>query len=260
MKGKRIFYSELSYLLGIVILTLGNTLMERASFGLSMVVAPAYLLHLKISTFLPFFTFGMAGYTLQVFLLIGLSIVMKKVKKGYFLSFLTAVLYGFVLDAWMSVIALIPFTGTVARLLFFVFGLAITAFGVSLLFHTYFPPEAYDLIVKELAGKFGVLYAAVEKTADSKGVIHIISNANYAAQLNAVLSAMSYPMFGKGKAEESPKKEKPRSPPEKSSGEHATGCSVQKKENKPSVREHLEKLRETAKVRDKPQKTREKQR
>ena len=123
------------------------------------------------------------------------------------------------------------------------------------------PIRAEDMSrFKELAGKFGVLYAAVEKTADSKGVIHIISNANYAAQLNAVLSAMSYPMFGKGKAEESPKKEKPRSPPEKSSGEHATGCSVQKKEDKPSVREHLEKLRETAKVRDKPQKTREKQR
>ncbi len=175
MKGKRIFYSELSYLLGIVILTLGNTLMERASFGLSMVVAPAYLLHLKISTFLPFFTFGMAGYTLQVFLLIGLSIVMKKVKKGYFLSFLTAVLYGFVLDAWMSVIALIPFTGTVARLLFFVFGLVITAFGVSLLFHTYFPPEAYDLIVKELAGKFAKPIGRVKTVYDlSSCVIAVI--------------------------------------------------------------------------------------
>ena len=154
MKGKRIFYCELSYFLGVVILALGNTFMERASFGLSMVVAPAYLLHLKISEFLPFFSFGMAGYTLQVFLLIGLSIVMRRVKKGYFLSFLTAVLYGFVLDGLMSLVALIPFTGIAARLIFFVLGLLVSAFGVSLLFHTYFPPEAYDLIVKDLAKKF----------------------------------------------------------------------------------------------------------
>lgn len=175
MKGKRIFYSELSYFLGIVVLALGNTLMERASFGLSMVVAPAYLLHIKISEVLPFFTFGMAGYTFQVLLLIGLSIVMKKVKKGYFLSFLTAVLYGFVLDGWMSLIALIPFTGTVARLIFFVLGLVITAFGVSLLFHTYFPPEAYDLIVKELAQKFGKPIGKVKTVYDlSSCVIAVI--------------------------------------------------------------------------------------
>ena len=123
------------------------------------------------------------------------------------------------------------------------------------------PIRAEDMTrFKELAGKFGVLYAAVEKKADSKGVVHIISNANYAAQLNAVLSAMSYPMFGKGKAEESPKKETPRSPPERNSVGHGTGFSAQTKDDKPSVREHLEKLREAAKVRDKPQKIREKQR
>ena len=61
MKGKRVFYCELSYLFGMLILAFGNAFMEKADFGMSMVVAPAYLLHLLVSKFLPFFTFGMAG-------------------------------------------------------------------------------------------------------------------------------------------------------------------------------------------------------
>ena len=45
MKGKRTFYTEVAYILGIVVLAAGNALMEKANLGMSMVVAPAYLLH-----------------------------------------------------------------------------------------------------------------------------------------------------------------------------------------------------------------------
>ena len=62
MKNKRICSAELAYVLGIVILAFGTALMERAGFGMSMVVAPAYLLHLKLSQTLPWFTFGVSEY------------------------------------------------------------------------------------------------------------------------------------------------------------------------------------------------------
>lgn len=55
MKDKKTFYTELSYLLGILILALDTAFMERADFGVSMVVAPAYILHLKISQILQCF-------------------------------------------------------------------------------------------------------------------------------------------------------------------------------------------------------------
>ena len=57
---QRIFYTEACYLIGIVTMALGTAMMTLADFGVSMVVAPAYLLHLKISEYLPFFSFGMA--------------------------------------------------------------------------------------------------------------------------------------------------------------------------------------------------------
>ena len=96
MKGKRIFYCEIAYAIGIVVLAFGTAFMERADFGMSMVVAPAYLIHLKVSQFIPFFSFGMAEYVLQAALLISLSFVMRKVKKSYLLSFATAVVYAFI--------------------------------------------------------------------------------------------------------------------------------------------------------------------
>ena len=47
-------------ILRIVILALGTALMEHADFGVSMVVAPAYLVHLKLRQTITFFSFGMA--------------------------------------------------------------------------------------------------------------------------------------------------------------------------------------------------------
>ncbi|MBE5772279.1 MAG: hypothetical protein E7336_13050, partial [Clostridiales bacterium] len=62
---KNTFFTEAAYFLGMILLAVGTALMERADFGMSMVVAPAYILQLKISEFLPFFSFGMAEYMLQ---------------------------------------------------------------------------------------------------------------------------------------------------------------------------------------------------
>ena len=86
---KRIFYTEAAYICGIIILALGTALMERADFGVSMVVAPAYLIHLKVSELLPFFSFGMSEYVFQAVLLVLLSLVMGKLKKEEIYGFRT---------------------------------------------------------------------------------------------------------------------------------------------------------------------------
>ena len=153
MKQRRIFYSEYAYAAGIAALAIGTALMERADFGMSMVVVPAYLLHLKISQTLPFYTFGTSEYVLQAFLLAALSLLLRRFKISYLFSFVTAVLYGFTLDASIYLVGLIPFYGIPARVVYYLMGLLVCAFGVSLLFHTYLPPEAYELFVKELSAR-----------------------------------------------------------------------------------------------------------
>ena len=161
MKGKRILYCELAYFLGIIVLAFGTALMEKADFGISMVVAPAYLIHLKVSEYVPFFSFGMSEYVFQAVVLVLLSFVMRKFKKSYILSFATAFLYGTVLDISISIVALFPYSGIFWRVFLYITGLIICAIGVALLLHTYFPPEAYELVVKELSAKFN---ATVGKT------------------------------------------------------------------------------------------------
>jgi uncharacterized membrane protein YczE len=153
---KHTFYTEFAYFFGILILALGTAFMEAADFGVSMIVAPAYLLHLKLSQVLPFFTFGMAEYTLQAVLLLLLIAVLRRFKVSYLFSFVTAVIYGLVLDLNMAAVSLIPCETIPVRVIFYIVGMILGSIGVSLFFHTYISPEVYELFVKEASAKYGV--------------------------------------------------------------------------------------------------------
>lgn len=166
MKTKKVCFTELAYVFGILILAIGTAMMEKADFGMSMVVAPAYLLHLKLSQIFPFFSFGMAEYVFQAFLLIVLSIVLRRFKRSYLLSFVTAVIYGLVLDGAMLAIGLLPGDSIVLRIVWFVAGMVLCSVGVALLFHTYIAPEAYELFVKELAETHGWSIGTVKTVYD----------------------------------------------------------------------------------------------
>ena len=154
MKKKAVFSTELAYVLAILTMALGAALTVEADFGVSMVVAPAYLLHLKISQYLPFFTFGMAEYATQAVALLLLALVLRKFKLSSLLSFATAVLYGLALDLAIWLVGFLPWEGLAWRIVCYVLGLPICSMGVSLFFHTYLPPEAYELFVRELAMNF----------------------------------------------------------------------------------------------------------
>jgi uncharacterized membrane protein YczE len=78
---------------------------------------------------------------------------MGKGKIGYLLSFATAFFYGILLDGSMELVGLLPVQGIWWRLALYGVGLFTCSVGVALLFHTYFPPEAYELFVKELSQK-----------------------------------------------------------------------------------------------------------
>ena len=153
---KRIFYTEFAYLFGVIVLAFGTALMEKADFGMSMVVAPAYILHLKISQFLPFFSFGMAEYSLQAVIILLMVLILRKFKISYLFSFITAVFYGFALDFFMILAVNLPADNIYLRLIYYVVGMAIGAISISALFHTYISPEAYELFVKEVSSKFGI--------------------------------------------------------------------------------------------------------
>ena len=172
---KKTFYTEAVYLIGLAMLALSTAMMSAADFGVSMVVAPAYLVYLRVSEFWPFFTFGMAEYLLQLVLIIILACTLRRVKLSYALSFATAVFYGFMLDGFVSLIALLPLELLAVRIPLFVVGMLFCACGVALLFNTYVPPEAYELIVKEFSTHFRQPIARVKTVYDCSSCLLAIA-------------------------------------------------------------------------------------
>lgn len=179
--------TEIAYLLGLALLALATAMMERADLGMSMVVAPAYLVYRLLSPTLSFFTFGMAEYLLQGLLLVGMMLVLRQYRLSYLFSFVTAVLYGLMLDGCVWLVSFLPQTLAVQwwmRLLLYGLGMGICALSVALLFRTYLSPEVYELLVKEVAGKYG------KKVERVKLVYDCISC--------AVALGMSFAWFGFG--------------------------------------------------------------
>jgi len=97
---------------------------------------------------------------------------------------------------------------------------------------------------QKLAKEYGVLYFIAQKKNNETGIVDVVSNQNYAAQLNAVFQAMGYPIPNR---EEQPvKKAEARAPQERSSPERGNGLTQEKTAEKPSVRGRLAALQEAS--------------
>ena len=164
---KKKFYCEVSYLMGLVLLAFGASLMTRADFGLSMIVAPAFI----ISEFFSFMTFGMAEYLFQALLLILLVVFVRRFKFTYLLSFLTAVCYGLMLDGCLYLLAFLGEINIAVRIMFYLIGLFATSLGVAFMFHTYISAEVYELFVKEATERFGWKIGVVKTVYDCTSLV-----------------------------------------------------------------------------------------
>lgn len=155
---KKVIGSEIAYLVAIILLALAVAVLSSSGFGVSMIVAPAYILSLKLD----FLTFGQAEYVIQAVLFVVFCCVMKKFKAVYLSSFVTCLIYG----AFLDLIRLIPCFNTeitkpetvniVLRVLMFAFGAVLTSFSIALFYKTYLYPQVYDFFVKGVSEKFGI--------------------------------------------------------------------------------------------------------
>ena len=62
----------------------------------------------RVSPVWSFVTFGMAEYCLHAVLLLAMCLLLRRFRVSYLFSFVTAVVYGFVLDAFMVLGAMLP--------------------------------------------------------------------------------------------------------------------------------------------------------
>ena len=182
------FPSEIAYIVGLAILSLGTCLMEKANFGLSMIAAPAYLLSkLLTKTVSSFFTFGRCEIILEAIVVTILCLIIRKFKIGYLFSLLSGVIYGLTLDVWIFLFRNLEAATFDIRLIYFLLGQVATAFGVALQFKSYFPPAAYDFFVKEASRHFNI---SVPKFKTGFDIVFVI-----------ISITLSFAIFGIGRFE-----------------------------------------------------------
>lgn len=152
---KRKFSTELAYVFGLLALAIGASLMVKANFGLTMIVAPSYVFREKLCEFFPWLTLGMTEYIWQGVLLVAMMLLVRRARLSYLFSFVTAVLFGYLLDGCLLLTAYLP-AALAFRFVWYLFGVGICAVGVALIFHTYISPEVHELLLTEIASKFRI--------------------------------------------------------------------------------------------------------
>lgn len=135
---------ELAYILGLIIMPFSVALTVKADLGMSMIAAPTYIISEKIS----FITYGMAEYGMQLVMLVLMCIIIKKFRLAYLMSFLTAIVYGTILDFAVWLTSSIPADNIVVRIILLLFGMVMTSMSVAFFFNTYLAPCAYDFFVR----------------------------------------------------------------------------------------------------------------
>ena len=152
-------YSEITYLIAQLGLSLATAMMAAADFGVSMIVAPAYILSQRFRIF----TFGQWNYILQGVLFIIFCLAIKKFRLIYVVSFATCLLYGTVIDMWRIVIPMLNPNITPPgsmdlwhRIFLFAAGELLAAFSIMLFFKTYIYPQVCDLFVKGVSKTYNI--------------------------------------------------------------------------------------------------------
>lgn len=151
--------NESIYVMAVLVLSFATAMLAAADLGLSMVVAPAYIVSLKAGVL----TFGQAEYIVQGMLFVLFCVLMRKVKGLYCFAFVSGLIYGVALDFWRMVIPhfnpeiFAPGTLPIGtRIFYFIAGYLLNSLGVALYFKTYFYPQVYEFFVKGISGHFHI--------------------------------------------------------------------------------------------------------
>ncbi len=163
---KPVFYTEVAYVCAILFIALGVALAAKAGFGVSMIAAPMYTLHLWLVQYTEILTLGTLEYIFQGVIILSIAIIVKHFKISYLFSFATSVFSGLAIDLMFWIVSPLTAETLFARIVVFAASILTCAFGVSCIFHAYVSPAGNELFVKEFAVHFGKDIHKVKTTYD----------------------------------------------------------------------------------------------
>lgn len=147
MKKKITKLGELSWVVGNILCAIGNCLVSKSAFGLSAIIAPAFIMNRKIG----FLSVGVCEYIFQGLLLALCCILIGKFKGKFVATICNILFYGACFDVINALFSPIQPNTVFARIIVAALGMTITGFAVALMLRTYIPPSAYEIFVGEVA-------------------------------------------------------------------------------------------------------------
>jgi uncharacterized membrane protein YczE len=153
---------EASWVVGNILCAIGNCLVSKSAFGLSAIIAPAFILNRKIG----FLSVGVCEYIIQGLLLALCCILIGKFKGKFIATICNILFYGACFDIVNSLLSPIVPDTIISRIAVAAIGTLITGFAIALMLRTYIPPSAYEIFVKEVAEAKGIDLAKMKLIFD----------------------------------------------------------------------------------------------
>jgi len=154
---------EASWIVGNILCAIGNCLVSKSAFGLSAIIAPAFIMHYKIG----FLSVGVCEYIIQGILLALCCLIIGKFKGKFIATICNILFYGACFDAVNYLLSPIQPSTVVTRIIVAAVGMLITGFAVALMLRTYIPPSAYEIFVGEVAVAKGINMSRMKLAFDT---------------------------------------------------------------------------------------------
>ena len=159
--------SFINWILGNLITPLGVCIATKSGFGLSMIGAGPYILHVWLREAQPWFTQGTAEYFYEFFVMILVCIIVRQCKLKYMMVFVEALITGFIIDGWFKVLGGNGvYTSMQMRIIALFLGIIVTALGVAFFFRTSLPLQAYDFAVVKISTRYDLKQSKVKWISD----------------------------------------------------------------------------------------------
>lgn len=186
--------SELLWLFGVLFVALGVALCSKADLGVSMIAAPAFVIHEALARLYEQLTVGVTEYIIQGIMLLVLCLAVWRLNWRYILAFAVAVIYGYTLNFFLWLIDGVEITTVWLRWILLIIGDVVTGFGVACFFRTYMPLQVYELFVTEIADRF---HFSVNKTKGVFDAVLLISSIVLALTLFGDAAAFDWSSIGR---------------------------------------------------------------
>ncbi len=160
-RTKFVLPSEVSLLLGLVLLAFSVALAHLSNFGLSPMSSVPFVLSLKFTAL----SKGTWTSLVMVFLLLVLIVLTKKSIKTALASFLLSFVFGWLVDLALWVLAGIPLD-LGWRILYYAIGFFAIPMGITLCVKSAYPPLPFDSFVRDLSSYYGWKYSLTKTITD----------------------------------------------------------------------------------------------